>query len=69
MILAGCNQLVVRLVMRHHQPYCFDVIASEAPIATRVEIAQRHLLLQPKLDERRAARNLACDEILAVPGD
>ena len=65
--LAGRDHEVVRLVLLEHQPHRLDVVLGKAPVALGVEVAQVQLLLQPQLDARRRAGDLAGDERLAAP--
>ena len=52
-LLAGGDDVVVRLVLLQHPPHGLDVVAGEAPVALRVEVAQVELVLQPDLDAPR----------------
>src|SRR5262249_10215005 len=43
----ACRQhIVVGLILLHHQPHTFDIIASMSPIASRVEISQINTVLK-----------------------
>src|ERR1700722_4540843 len=67
MSLAGGNYVVVGLILLQHQPHRLDVVAGESPIAARVQVSERQLLLDAHFDPRRAARDLARHEVLAAP--
>ena len=43
--LAGRDDVVVRLVLLHHQPHRLDIVARVSPVALRIEIAEHELLL------------------------
>ncbi len=65
--LAGGDDVVVRLVLLEHQPHGPDVVAGEAPVALRVEVAEFEVLRQPELDAGDAVGHLARDELLPAP--
>ena len=50
MALAGRDDVVVRLVLLQHQPHRAHVVAGEAPVALRVEIAEMQRVGEPELD-------------------
>ena len=50
--LAGGDDVVVGLVLLQHQPHRPHVVAGEAPVALRVEVAEAQLLVEPELDAR-----------------
>ena len=62
-LLAGRDHVVVGLVRLEHQPHRLDVVAGEAPVALRVEVAQAQLVGEAELDARDAVRDLAGHEL------
>jgi hypothetical protein len=64
---AGGDDVIVRFLLLQHHPHRFDVVAGKAPIAARVEVAERELVLHAELDAGRAAGDLAGDEVLTAP--
>ncbi len=68
MRLAGRHHEVVGLVLLEHQPHRLDVVAGEAPVALGVEVAEVELLVEPVLDARGGARDLAGHEGDPAPG-
>src|ERR1700675_3699521 len=67
MSLAGCDDVVVRMLLLQHQPHRLDVVARETPIALGLEVSQQQLVLQPHLDAPETARDFPGDEVLASP--
>ena len=65
--LAGADDEVVALRLLEHEPHRLDVVLRVAPVAAGLEVAEVELLLQPELDARGGARDLARDERLAAP--
>src|SRR5258706_134377 len=65
-LLAGGDHEVLGLLLLQHQPLHLDVILGVAPVALRIEVAQEERVLQPQLDARERARDLARDEGLAA---
>ena len=55
---------VARLVLLEHELVAAHDVAGVAPVADRVEVAERELVLQAELDRRGAARDLARQEAL-----
>ena len=66
MRLSGRQNVVVRLVLLHHQPHAFDIVASVSPIAFGVQVAKIKLILQPYFDRRDGSRNFTGDERFAA---
>ena len=64
--LAGGDHEVVRLVLLEHQPHRLDVVPGVAPVALRVEVAERQLALKPELDRGGAVGDLASHELEAA---
>src|SRR5579871_2769496 len=64
--LAGRQHIVVRLVLLQHEPHAADVLAGVAPVAPRAEVAQVEPVLQPVVDGRDSAGDLARDERFAA---
>jgi len=52
-------------VLLYDQPHSLDEVARMPPVAHGIEIAEEQLLLQPTLDRRNRARDLAGYEGLA----
>jgi hypothetical protein len=67
MRLAGRLDIIVGPLLLQHQPHRLDVIAGEARVALRFEVAEDELVLQSELDAGGAAGDFARDEIL-TPG-
>ena len=65
--LAGRDHVVVRLVLLQHQPHRAHVVAGEAPVALRVEVAEAKLGGRAELDARHAVGDLARHELQAAP--
>ena len=66
-IVSGRDHVVVGLVLLQHQPHRAHVVAGEAPVALRVEVAQAQLAREPELDARHAVGDLARHELEAAP--
>jgi GDPmannose 4,6-dehydratase len=64
--LAGGDDVVVGLVLLQHAPHRLDVVAGVAPVAARVDVAERQLVLQAVVDARHGPTDLARDELLAA---
>ena len=62
MRLAGREHVVLRLVGLEHAPGAFHVVAREAPVALRVQVAEPELVLFAAQDRTDGARDLARDE-------
>jgi predicted PurR-regulated permease PerM len=63
---AGRDDVVVGRVLLEHQPHRADVVTGEAPVALRVEIAERELAGVAFLDQRDAVCHLAGHELEAT---
>ena len=61
---AACEDVVVGAVLLDHQPGPADDVPGKRPVADRIEIAQRQLLLEPERDRGGAACDPARDELL-----
>src|SRR5690606_27458491 len=66
MSLARREHVVVALLLLEHLPHAVHVVASKAPIASRLEVAQKELVLQSQLDVCGRARDLARHERFAA---
>ena len=66
--LACRDDVVVRLVGLQDHPHRPHVVAGEAPVPLRREVAEPQLLLEPEADRRRAAADLAGQEVLGAAG-
>ena len=66
MALAGRDDKVVGLVLLQHHPHRAHVVAGEAPVALRVEIAEMERVGEPELDARHAVGDLAGHELEAA---
>ena len=64
---AGGDHVVLRLVLLQHPPHGVDVVAGEAPVAARVEVAQGERVGHAQLDAGHAVGDLARDELQAAP--
>src|SRR5688500_18656826 len=64
--LSGADDVIVRGILLKHAPHRIDIVAGEAPVAPRVEVAEAQLLRLPELDARHTVRDLACDELEAA---
>src|ERR1700733_13909101 len=62
----GGEHIIVGLVLLHDPPHAFDIVAGVAPIALRVEIAEKQRRLQAELDGRHRTGDLARHEGLAA---
>src|SRR5271166_2971335 len=60
---AGGDHVVVRRVLLQHQPHSLDIVPRVAPVAHRLEIAERQLSGQAQFDARNAVRNLTGDKL------
>ena len=65
--LARRDDVVVGLLLLQHEPHRLDVIAREAPVALRVEVAEAELARHPELDARDTVGDLARHELDAAP--
>src|SRR5690606_8699081 len=63
--LARGHHVIVGRGLLEHQPHRLDVVARKAPVALRVEVAERERVGQPQLDARDAVGDLARDELEA----
>src|SRR6202162_4705761 len=63
----GCDHVIVRSFLLQHQPHRLHVVACEAPIARRLEVAQVQLVEQSELDARSAITNLPRHELQTAP--
>jgi len=63
---AGRDDVVVRLRLLQHQPHGLDIVAGVAPVAFRVQVPQRQLVLQAELDADDTVGDLAGDELDAT---
>src|SRR5918992_5955447 len=61
--LSGADYVVVRLRLLQHAPHGIDVIAGEAPVTARVEVAERKLFGQTELYARSRVGDFARDEL------
>ena len=53
-LLARRDHVVLGLALLEHQPHRLDVVAGEAPVALRVEVAEAQLVGEAELDARDA---------------
>ena len=67
MRFASGDHVIFRPILLQHQPHRFDVFFGVTPVALRVEVAEVKLVLQPRLDARHGARDLARDKSFAAP--
>src|SRR4029079_329539 len=65
--LAGCDDVIVSLLLLEHPPHRLDVIAGESPVALGVEVPHWQPLLHPELDPGDGVGDLARDELEAAP--
>ena len=66
--LAGGDDVVVGRRLLQHQPHRPDVVAGEAPVAVRFEVAEGELVAaSPSLMRATPSRDLARDELEAAP--
>src|SRR6266404_5716534 len=66
MLLASCDNEVLRLRLLQHQPLGAHVVARVTPVAQRVQVAQVQALLEPCVNPREAACDLTGYEGLAA---
>src|SRR5439155_8300741 len=59
---AGGDDEILRPVLLEHEPHRADVVAGEAPVAVRVEVADRERTGEAELDARYAVGHFARDE-------
>ncbi len=64
--LPGADHVVVWLFLLKHQPHGANVIGCIPPIATRIQVTQKELLLNSVFDARNRAGDLASDKSLAA---
>ena len=62
-----CHDKIVRLVVLEHPPHCLDIIAREAPVALRRQVAEIERVLRPDGDASDGSGDLPRDEILSAP--
>ena len=65
---AGGDDEVFRLLLLQHQPLHLDVVLGVAPVTLGVHVAEEEAVLQPELDPRQGAGDLAGDEGFAAVG-
>jgi hypothetical protein len=63
---AGRQHIIVRLRLLQDHPHAIDVVARMAPVTAGIEIADKELILQARLDGRDRAGNLARDKGFAA---
>ena len=56
---AGRNHVIVRFILLQHVPHRLHVVAGEAPVALRVQIAHAQFFFQTQLDARHAVGDFA----------
>src|SRR6266542_4835556 len=61
------HHVVVGLVLLQHEPHRLHVIAGEAPVPPRFQVAEPQLLLQPAGDPGHPVGDLARDELQPPP--
>jgi SAM-dependent methyltransferase len=66
--LARRDDVVAGLVRLHHQVHGAHVVAGEAPVAARVQVAEHDVVVQAGGDARRGAGDLARDVVGAPVG-
>src|ERR1051326_1651112 len=65
MSLARGDDIILRLILLHHQPHRLDIFLGVSPVAFCVQVSEIDGILQPSLDARKTPGDLACDECLA----
>ena len=65
---AGCDHVVVGVLLLQHEVHGLDVVAGVAPVAGAVEVAEREVVGQAQLDAGGAVGDLAGDELDAAEG-
>jgi hypothetical protein len=63
MALSRRDDVVVGLVLLHHQPHRAHVVARIAPVACRIEITQQELVFETECDRRSPVRDLPRQEL------
>src|SRR5688572_23423835 len=63
---SGGDDVVIRDVLLQHHPHRADVITRKAPIALRIEVAERKGIGQAEFDLRDAVRDFAGNELQAA---
>src|SRR6266850_1965094 len=66
MLLASCDNEGLRLRLLQHQPLGAHVVARVTPVAQRIQVTQVQALLEPCVNPREAASDLAGYEGLAA---
>src|SRR5215471_21275767 len=66
MLLTGGQHVVVGLALLEDRPRPLDIVARVAPVAPRIEIAEKEAVLHAVMDGGDRARNLARHEGLAA---
>ena len=64
---SGRDHVVVGLGLLQHQPHRLHVVARVPPVPRRVEIAERHLPVEPELDARGGVGHLPRHEVERTP--
>src|SRR5215469_13129855 len=59
MPFAGCQDIIIGLVLLHDHPHSFDIIARMAPVAHSIQVAEIKSILQPEFDRCGRACDLA----------
>ena len=63
----GSEHKVVGCIDLQHPPHALDVLRGVSPVAHRVDVAHPQVLIQPGLDARYRAGDLARDECFTAP--
>lgn len=66
--LAGGDDIIIGRVLLEHHPHHFDIVASVAPVAFGIEVAQEDFVLQTHFDSAYGAGDFAGDEGFASAG-
>ncbi len=68
MLLSRRNHKILCDVLLQHQPLSLDIVARVTPISPRIEISKMQAFLQPNMNSRQRAGDLARHESLAAQG-
>ena len=53
-LLAGCNNVILRLLLLEHEALHFDVVAGVTPVAFGIEVTEERVCCRPTLMRARA---------------
>src|SRR5580704_15917218 len=66
MLFAGCDHVVLGLLLLQHEPLHLDIIAGMSPVPFGVEISEMQALLKSKFNSGEGTRDLSGNEGFAT---